>query len=219
MRGAPIIGQKFGRLTALKKIGEYHQCLCDCGAVCTKRTDHIKTGHTKSCGCAAKEYTASIKKQPKQPQPKKRNPANWSRLRSVWSNMLERCTNPKHPKWHRYGGRGITVCAEWREFDAFYESMHKTYKRGLQIARVDNGKGYSKENCRWATPLVQGRNRCDNLRVHMSGDTPVSLTAFCQAFDVAYKTAWQAYHDIESELGTGATITSQALLARCWFAA
>lgn len=217
MRGAPIIGQKFGRLTALKKIGEYHQCLCDCGATCTKRTDHIKTGHTKSCGCAAKEYIASTKKQQKQPQPKKRNPANWSRLHSVWSNMLERCTNPKHQKWYRYGGRGITVCAEWQEFGAFYESMHKTYKRGLQIERVDNNKGYSKENCRWATPLVQGRNRCDNLRVCMPENKYVALTVFCEAFDVPYKTARQAYHEIEDAQGTGSTITSQALLAKCWF--
>lgn len=217
MRGASIVGQKFGLLTVTKKIGEYHQCVCDCGMVCTKRTDHIKTGHTKSCGCYAKAYVESVKKPKAASAPKKRNPPNWSYLHGVWSNMVERCTNTKHPKWYRYGGRGIAVCEAWQTFSVFYEDMHKSYKRGLQIERIDNNLGYSKENCKWATPLAQGRNRCDNLRVRMPENKYVALTAFCEAFDVPYKTARQAYHAIEDAQGTGTTVTSQALLAKCWF--
>ena len=75
----------------------------------------------------------------------------------VWYNMLRRCNNKSHPKYPRYGGRGITVCKEWSEFGNFYRDMGDRPAR-LQIDRIDNNKGYYKDNCRWVTHKANIRN-------------------------------------------------------------
>jgi hypothetical protein len=89
--------------------------------------------------------------------------------------MVNRCTNPRNASWPRYGGRGITVCAEWLKFENFLRDMGEN-PPGLSIDRKDNGKGYSPENCRWATPAQQVANRRpDSRRVDsVTGITGVS---------------------------------------------
>lgn len=76
----------------------------------------------------------------------------------VWSAMIQRCTNPNNPAWPRYGGRGITVCDEWRKFESFYRDMAPR-PVGKSLDRINNDSGYSKENCRWATLEQQANNR------------------------------------------------------------
>jgi hypothetical protein len=71
--------------------------------------------------------------------------------------MLQRCTNKNNPDYHHYGGRGITVCAKWIFFVNFFKDMGD-HPRGLSIKRIDNDKGYYKENCKWATQTEQTRN-------------------------------------------------------------
>lgn len=81
-----------------------------------------------------------------------------SRAYGIWQAMKDRCTNKNRSDWHCYGGKGITVCEEWTSsFEAFYRDMGEP-PPGLTLDRKDTSKGYSKENCRWATRAEQSRN-------------------------------------------------------------
>lgn len=80
--------------------------------------------------------------------------------------MKQRCGNPKANEYDNYGGRGITVCEEWeKDFEAFYDwALKNGYAHNLTIDRKDNNKGYSPDNCKWATMKEQQNNRRNNRR-------------------------------------------------------
>ena len=83
-----------------------------------------------------------------------------SPIHNSWCNMKGRCLNKNHPKYHRYGGRGITVCAEWMDFKNFLEwSLNNGYKKGLSIDRIDNDGNYCPENCQWITHEENSRKK------------------------------------------------------------
>lgn len=88
----------------------------------------------------------------------------------VWYSMLSRCENKKNKRYSSYGGRGITVCERWRTFDNFLSDMG-VRPDGKSIDRIDNEKGYSPENCRWATNVEQQRNKSNNHLVTHNGLT------------------------------------------------
>ena len=94
-------------------------------------------------------------------------------LHRVWRLMKTRCYNPHHDRYKDYGGRGITVCDEWREnFIAFYEwSISNGYSQGLQIDRINNDGPYAPDNCRWTTRKVQANNRRTNHPITFMGET------------------------------------------------
>lgn len=82
-----------------------------------------------------------------------------SRTYRKWSSMIQRCTNPKHPAFAYYGGRGIKVCGEWHySFKAFKDALGEA-PGGLWLDRIDNAKGYEPGNCRWVTPKQSASNR------------------------------------------------------------
>lgn len=87
----------------------------------------------------------------------------------TWTAMVSRCTNKNHKSYHNYGGRGITVCESWMTFENFLTDMGIRPKRGFTIERINNSKGYCKENCKWATMEEQGNNRRTNVFISFNG--------------------------------------------------
>lgn len=87
----------------------------------------------------------------------------------TWQNMMTRCYNLKSPDYADYGGRGITICEEWKDPANFIRDMGEKPSLEHQIDRIDNNLGYCKENCRWTTPLENSRNRRTSRIVEYNG--------------------------------------------------
>ena len=172
MKVIDMTGQKLGRLTVLGRAENAKNgkaqwiCLCDCGKTTKVTGVDLRSGHTVSCGCFHTERSSLVLSAISKGKVGDKNNAyrhgeRHSKLYSVWAQMIQRCTNPRHKRYADWGGRGITVCEEWKtDFKAFYDwAMANGYKEGLTIDRRDNDKGYSPENCRWATIIEQNKNK------------------------------------------------------------
>lgn len=108
----------------------------------------------------------------------------------VWSWMLERCYYKRSKCYGNYGGRGITVCHRWRRsFEAFYEDMGQKPSKGHSIERVDNNRGYCKENCKWATVLEQANNKRTSRYLTFRGETK-TMTQWSRATGIKKATIW-----------------------------
>lgn len=144
-----VIGRRFGRLIAQERLERDRlRCLCDCGGTIVASRGNLSGGRTTSCGCARKEWVEK----------------NESRFRwpeyAVWQAMKTRCSSPRHRQWMDYGGRGIRVCARWREsFDNFIADVGRRPSPELTIDRIDNDGNYEPGNCRWVTRKAQTANR------------------------------------------------------------
>lgn len=139
--------QKYGRLTILKEVDKNPSgtirvlARCDCGKEKTFTRDNITNGSTKSCGCIHRERIT-------------KHGMVGTRIYKIWEDMKIRCRT--HDSYLR---KKITACQKWQDFLGFYEDMKDGYADNLEIDRIDNDKGYYKENCRWATKAVQMNNR------------------------------------------------------------
>lgn len=101
--------------------------------------------------------------------------------------MVRRCENENNKRFHRYGGRGITVCDEWHSFENFYNwAMRNGYKVGLTLDRKDNDRGYGPENCRWVENLAQQNNKTNNHYITYNGVTH-SRAEWSRLLDVNYE--------------------------------
>lgn len=118
---------------------------------------------------------------------------------TVWCSMKQRCSNPKAVQFANYGGRGIQVCQRWMKFDNFLADMGFRPSREHSLDRIDNSKGYSPDNCRWATHQEQQRNIRTNVRVTFQGldltvaewsaKTGIPASALYQRFDEGWDAA------------------------------
>lgn len=130
-------------------------CQCDCGNTTIAYGQDLARGKVKSCGCLNAERIQS--------HGMARTP-----VYNVWKQIFQRCENPKCPSFKNYGARGIGVCDEWRDFARFFSDMgNPPHKRSLE--RRDNSKGYSKENCYWATARQQLNNKRTNRVLEFRG--------------------------------------------------
>lgn len=161
----------------------YFNCLCDCGSqriICMPSLVS-KTSELKSCGCWKIEVQRARRTTHGQ------NSATFrTRTYNTWAKMIARCTNPNQAGWEHYGGRGITVCNEWRRFEAFFADMGER-PEGKSLDRIDVNGNYEKSNCRWATQSEQMSNTRHNRWITYQGEA-YTLSALARKFGLGTKT-------------------------------
>jgi hypothetical protein len=128
----------------------------------------LRTKEKTSCGCWKKQVLGESSKTHGQANSRTKGYAN--RTYGIWQAMRDRCSNPNRKDYHRYGGRGISVCARWHSFEVFLADMGEAPK-GLTLDRKDNNKGYSPENCAWATRSQQTYNSTHMVYIEHEGET------------------------------------------------
>jgi len=181
-----IAGQKFNRLTPLFKCGINRdrrilwKCRCECGNYTITSEKSLKNGNTQSCGCLQIERT---KKANTKHGHSRRNKT--TQIYSIWCGIIQRCNNQNHKKYKDYGGRGIKICKNWLKFENFLRDMGNPPTNKHQIDRIDNNKGYSKNNCRWATTKEQMRNTRWNHLITFRGKTQ-PLSAWSEELNINY---------------------------------
>jgi len=154
-----FVGMRFGRLVVQRRIpGGAWMCLCDCGKVSYVLTGNLKSGGSKSCGCLWKEKITS-------------HGLTGSPEYKTWKAMHERCRSLNPIQRPNYLDRGITVCEEWRDFVAFLRDMGPRPTPTSELDRIDNDKGYSKDNCRWLSHRENLNNKRTNRLIEFEGRT------------------------------------------------
>lgn len=183
-------GDRFGRLVIVEKTerrqGSHamYLCKCDCGGTKTVQSANLTNGNTRSCGCLATETNL---------RRLTTHGGTHTRLYSIWHGVIQRCENKNAPAYPLYGGRGISVCQEWKNFAVFRKDMSDGYDDSLELDRIDNDGNYTKENCRWATKREQCRNRRNNRLVTFRGKTK-TLVAWAEELGLKYTTLYYRIH-------------------------
>lgn len=184
-------GKKYGRLLVTDRVGvnKHKQitwlCECDCGNKIITTSSSLKSGHTTSCGCYARELfsknftTHGLSRDETGKQ---------TRLYGIWKCMVGRCHRPGASGYERYGEHGIIVCPHWHDYKNFYDwAMQNGYRHDLTIDRINNKGNYDPLNCRWATNTQQQRNRGSNRMVDFNGQSE-PMVVWSEKYHVNYAT-------------------------------
>ena len=212
---ADIKGQVFGRLTVLERDSFVNGktrwlCSCECGKQVLVIGQLLRNGKTKSCGClradraseVAFKHGGYIGCKP-------------SRTMRIWKNMIQRTSNPNCPMYARYGGAGIGVCNAWQTFQGFIADMGEA-PDALTLERIDNSKGYSLDNCKWATYAEQSRNKSNSKKLTLNGRTQVAVDWMVElslTHDQIYKRIRRGWSDEEVLLGWPTRLSNSTLQA------
>ncbi len=139
-------------------------CQCDCGQEVFVVTGALKSGRTRSCGCLHREMVK---------ERATKHGQRTTRLYRIWCSIKRRTSVEADSGYYKYGGRGITVCKEWKDsFEAFRDwALANGYRDDLTIDRINNEQGYFPENCRWATEIEQANNKRNNHLLTFAGET------------------------------------------------
>ena len=189
-----LTGQKFGRLTVVnfsnRKIKNSHytyywKCLCNCGNYNTVSYKNLMQGGTKSCGCLKKENGSKHLIT---------HDLSHTRFYTIYSMMKQRCDNKKHDAYNRYGGSGITY--SWEKIEDFRNDMYESYLEHVKefgeldtsLDRINNDKGYCKENCKWATRKEQSNNMRTNIKnkVVVHKEITYKIYDFLKKYNLSY---------------------------------
>ena len=163
-KGHDLAGQVYGRLTVVHHAGSDNHgrrlwyCTCSCGGNTYSVSTSLRAGNSTSCGCLQKELARASVTNNATPQTVKHGLSGHPLYKS-WARMIDRCENPKNPKFQYWGGRGVSVCPEWRtNFPAFYEwALAHGWSPGLQLDRDNSDKNYSPDNCQWLTSSAHSK--------------------------------------------------------------
>ncbi len=186
---ANLLGMRFGKLIVvsfygggMKNRGPRWNCKCDCGKEALATSSQLRAGQRNSCGCLIREkLEARCLKHGFAKRGRK------GRTYRIWVMMSARCYLPTCTGYKYYGGKGITVCERWSSsFENFLADMGEC-PEGMSIDRIDGAKGYSPENCRWATYTQQNRNRTSNRKITAFGKTQL-IVEWSEEFDIPYST-------------------------------
>lgn len=166
-----LTGRKFGRLTAMERVGSNKNkravwlCKCDCGKTVTVDSYSLKSGNTKSCGCLNTDVRSK-----RMTEMHTKHGESKTRLYKIWRSMLSRCMWENPYYYDRYGGRGISICGQWMEYEPFRDwALSNGYSDDLSIDRMDVNGNYCPENCRWADRKTQGNNKRNNVFLEYGG--------------------------------------------------
>lgn len=181
-----LTGKRFGRWTVLERAENKHNkisyvCICDCGKTKTVNADTLLNGRSLSCGCLQKERVSEMEI--------KHGMAN-TRIYRIYYNMKSRCLNHKDDRYKDYGGRGISICKEWLDFNGFENfcewSMNNGYLDNLTIDRINVNGNYEPSNCRWITNAEQSKNKRTCIYFTYFGVTK-NLKDWCECIGESYK--------------------------------
>lgn len=151
-----MTGMKFGRLEVKSRAPNLPNkparwvCKCSCGSTTNVAGHELRRGRVTSCGCLRRDSSPSRRHG--------MSGTNKTKEYRAWVNMRYRCLNSDCVDWKNYGGRGLTISIRWSSFENFLTDMG-TCPPGLTLERKNNDKGYSPDNCVWATYTAQNRNR------------------------------------------------------------
>lgn len=175
-------GYKFGRLTAMSLVERdsawnNHKWLflCECGTEKVAGIKQVRSGKTKSCGCALRDALVGRNKT-------HGLSSDHPREYRIWKGMRDRCRRASSKSYKNYGGRGISVCPEWEDFAVFMKDMGPC-PDGESIDRIDVNAGYSARNCMWQTDKGQANNRRTNHAITFLGETK-TLQQWCEHFGI-----------------------------------
>lgn len=157
-------------------------CLCDCGTIKEVDGRSLREGTSKSCGCHSHDFVNC----PDYIPGNKKHGGKNERLYGIWHGMKDRCYNPNSTFYSRYGGRGITVCEEWKnDYSAFREWAFahgydpEKSRKYQSLDRLDNDGNYCPENCQWRTSSEQCNNKSNNHLVRL-GDEVKTITEWAR---------------------------------------